>query len=42
MIHITHGKVHPHQPVFEATLGRRRGTCLKEANTSIPKYEDQN
>jgi len=25
LIHITHGKVHPYQPLFEGTLGRRRG-----------------
>ena len=29
MIYMTHGKAHLYQPLFEATLGRRRGTCSK-------------
>jgi len=42
MVHNTHGKVHPYQPLFEATLGIRRATCSKKTKMSIQKYEDQN
>jgi len=39
IILITHGKVHPYQPLFEATLGRRRGTCSKKRNGELKKKQ---
>ena len=35
IMHITHGKVHPYQPLYEAKPGRCRGTCSKETKMWI-------
>jgi len=39
LIYITHGKVHPYQPLFQATPGRRRGSWWKETKTWIKKIQ---